>query len=596
MDKLPISESRIRQQATAESFRRGQSYAGEGAVLSLVLRGNELQAEVAGSQFEPYVVNVTFGDQDVAQARCSCPYSWGGWCKHIVAVLLMCLDEPDQIEERPRLDEILTGLDEAQLRELVLDLASHNPRLVEWIEARLSPPSNTLAHVASHAPVNARWIRDQVHGVLHSLDRMNPSEAYWHVGSVVQQVYDILDDVWQRLEVEDGRGALQVIETVTDAFVGDCWHLDDSDGHIGDFFYTLGEAWTEVALTADLTKAERQTWAERLTAWQSEIGDYGIDDAFDAAQAAFLAGWDNPRLQRVLQGEAVDSNVWGDVQPWFADELTAARLRVLDRQGRHDAYLNLARAEGQDRAYVLMLVRLGRVEDALKEGMERLQRPYMCLDAAKALYQRGDVDAALQMAEHGLSDTPREPSDFALLAEWTSQVAQEARRFELALSAAVIAFEGNPNLDSYRRLAALAGDRWAELRCELLERLSHRTAGMLPSGAVDVLLSEGLLDVAIAAAETGRYSYEVMEKVVDAAIETHPDWAATTALHQAARIIEPGDSGHYDYAITWLRRARDAYRAAGRESDWQAYLVDLRARHGRKYKLMGLLDALIART
>jgi uncharacterized Zn finger protein len=39
-----------------------------------------------------------------------------------------------------------------------------------------------------------------------------------------------------------------------------------------------------------------------------------------------------------------------------------------------------------------------------------------------------------------------------------------------------------------------------------------------------------------------------------------------------------------------LERARAAYRAAGREADWQAYLGEIRARHGRKYKLMRMLE------
>ena len=66
----------------------------------------------------------------------------------------------------------------------------------------------------------------------------------------------------------------------------------------------------------------------------------------------------------------------------------------------------------------------------------------------------------------------------------------------------------------------------------------------------------------------------------------------TEATRQADAIIEPGSAQHYDRAVRWLRHARDAYRAAGRQADWQSYLRDLRERHGRKYKLMGLLEAL----
>jgi uncharacterized Zn finger protein len=47
---------------------------------------------------------------------------------------------------------------------------------------------------------------------------------------------------------------------------------------------------------------------------------------------------------------------------------------------------------------------------------------------------------------------------------------------------------------------------------------------------------------------------------------------------------------YYHHAISWLTRARMAYQAAGREADWRAYLAEIRARHGRKYKLMRMLE------
>ena len=108
---------------------------------------------------------------------------------------------------------------------------------------------------------------------------------------------------------------------------------------------------------------------------------------------------------------------------------------------------------------------------------------------------------------------------------------------------------------------------------------------------MDVFLREGLLDDAIAALDQGG-GYAQIEQVMDAVLEHRPDWVIRTALAQADRIIEPGQARYYHHAAAWLGRARDAYRAAGRAADWEAYLRDLRARHGRKYKLMGLLDEL----
>ncbi len=51
-----LTEDAIRSLAGARSFSRGQDYYREGLVLSLVQRGDEIHARVAGSGEEPYRV------------------------------------------------------------------------------------------------------------------------------------------------------------------------------------------------------------------------------------------------------------------------------------------------------------------------------------------------------------------------------------------------------------------------------------------------------------------------------------------------------------------------------------------------------------
>jgi uncharacterized Zn finger protein len=90
-----LTETLIREESSAESFRRGQDYFDAGAVFSLIRRGEVVEAEVEGSQPEPYSVRVELDEGGVLAALCDCPYDWGGWCKHIVATLLACLHEPE---------------------------------------------------------------------------------------------------------------------------------------------------------------------------------------------------------------------------------------------------------------------------------------------------------------------------------------------------------------------------------------------------------------------------------------------------------------------------------------------------------------------
>jgi len=586
-----FSEATIRQQASAESFRRGENYYWQGAVGSLVQRGNVLQAEVEGSQYEPYRVHITFDEGGITDADCSCPYDWGGWCKHIVATLLACLEDPDEIETRSALDELLADLDREELQSLLLHLTKHDPYVADEIEGQIAllrpTPADSQTPDTSpvrRTPVDPQPIRRQVSGILHSLDRMRPSEAYWHVGGVVDQVRQLLNQVQGFIEAGDGRNALLLLEAITDEYVAGWFYLDGSDGTTGEFFSELGAIWPEAVLTTDLTSAERREWVQKLERWQGEVSDYGIEDVFEAAQAAAEHGWDYPPLQRVLQGEITSQGAWEDEPPWFADELAAARLKVLEREGRHQEYLHLAQAEGQMEPYVTMLARLGRVEEAVDEGLQYLSTPIEVLALAKALREQGELAAALRAAEHGLTLDGSKGS----LASWLCDLADGMGEPERALEAATVAFQATPSMAAYQRVQELAGQRWPELREDLLAHL-RQVSFVYSQAQVDIFLHEGLLDDAITAVEKGG-SYGLTERAMDAVIEHRPDWVIKAARQQAERIMDAGKAKYYHRAVNWLDKAHLAYCAAGREAEWQAYLGQIRTRHGRKYKLMGMLE------
>ena len=92
-------------------------------------------------------------------------------------------------------------------------------------------------------------------------------------------VLELAEQARPQIEAGDGNGALAILEAVTDEFVTGWTDLDDSDGDAQGLFDDLSALWAEAILTADLTPAERQTWAERLAGWQAEAAEYGIDTA-----------------------------------------------------------------------------------------------------------------------------------------------------------------------------------------------------------------------------------------------------------------------------------------------------------------------------
>ena len=132
-----LSIANIRAYSDAQSFTRGETYYAQGAVVSLVLREQRLQAAVEGNDPVPYRVQILFDPGGITAATCTCPYDWGGWCKHIVATLLTCLHQPEAIVQRPPLTPQLGTLSADQLRQLlqfsvgrgILAMLSHCSRI-----------------------------------------------------------------------------------------------------------------------------------------------------------------------------------------------------------------------------------------------------------------------------------------------------------------------------------------------------------------------------------------------------------------------------------------------------------------------------------
>lgn len=580
MEMSDLTEALIARHASAEILRRGDEYRRRGAVETPVKRGDTITAEVKGSDAQPYRVTVRLGADDIAEARCTCPYEWGGWCKHVAAVLLLCAHAPELVDEQPPLDALLADLDREALAGLLLRLLERHPYLVD--EAALLAQSGAPA--PSPAP-DARLIRRQVRAALRG------AGDYGYGGGALYALDEPLQAARMRVEAGDGRGALVMMEALTEEFVDGWTEMEDEEGEWGDFFGTLGDVWTEAILSADLTPKERAAWEKRLAAWARSLDDYGEGEGLGAAAEAARRGWDDPALARVLRGEAEeDGEEDFDEEDDHADALNAARGRVLERQGRWEEALRLAAWSGAHGRAAALLVTLGRHAEAEDYAARRLAGADEFLTIARKLQEAGENERALRVAERGLDGEERGYAAKHELAAWLRDRAEERGQADLALRAATVAVRERPDLADWQRLPPLAGSGWPNLRRDLLAELKRGQRFDL-SGTVDILLHEGLTGDALAAVKDS-YDHRLIGRVVDAAATTFPDEVIPICRAQAESIMDGGKSSHYQTAARWLERARTAYRAANREAEWRTYLDDLKARHRRKYTLLPLLKAL----
>jgi len=89
---MNLPTEQIRHLCTSEIFDRAVNYREEGRLDRIDRFDETLSAAVQGSQPSPYEVDIDFEsgriDAEHIDAPCTCPYDWGGYCKHIIAVLL----------------------------------------------------------------------------------------------------------------------------------------------------------------------------------------------------------------------------------------------------------------------------------------------------------------------------------------------------------------------------------------------------------------------------------------------------------------------------------------------------------------------------
>ena len=181
-----ITEDQIRDRCTKPVFARGEGYFYNEAIENAIFHDSTLSATCQGSEDTPYRVSVALTPTGIADAECSCPYDWGGDCKHIVALLLTYIHEPDEIHS---VEPILTAMAEkprATLLRVISELLKREPTLVPIVktyadnaaesEFRDTPTPSASTIVASATTTAYREQIDRLFGngflEQHQLDKV----------------------------------------------------------------------------------------------------------------------------------------------------------------------------------------------------------------------------------------------------------------------------------------------------------------------------------------------------------------------------------------------------------------------------------------
>ena len=566
--------------------------------MEVTRRGNLIAAEVEGSDYEPYRVQVTLADYGIGDTTCTCPYDWGGICKHIVAALLAAIHEPETITEKPPIATLLADLTAEHLRQILLAVAEMGPEFADAVErevARLRdrPITPTAAAAATPLPaVDLGAVSREIRKDFRLAGKGdNFKRGYYdeYAGMEVDPdeiLEPHLEKMQELLDGGDVSTAVDLISTIIDAYIDGLTELDGVYEYNQDVLYeaelTLGAVLAEVLLSLELTPKEQKKWLDKIEEWAEGLSDLEI------AETAVQHGWTYPPLVAAMQGHLTDMGAWADEVPDYFEELAQARLRILARQGRTQEYLHLAEAEGQVTLYVNMMAQSGDVGQAVVEAQGYLLYPTDVLTVAHILVARGKIEAALTVAEHGLN--LEHTSGKVELARWLREQATAVGNQPLALKAAQAAFSGSYELADYTAVKQLAGSDWPTIQQPLLATLA-KSGGA--SRKVAIYLHEKMLTQAMQALDKdGFWLDRELRQVVEATSEQYPDWGIQKYQQRAEAIMDAGKAGAYETAIAWLGDARAIYQQHNRLPEWQRYLDAVLQTHHRKYKLVPLLRAI----
>ncbi|MFN6526276.1 SWIM zinc finger domain-containing protein [Nostoc sp. ChiSLP03a] len=579
-----ISEFTIRRHANAKSFQRGEAYYNAGAVNAVIQRGHQLQADVVGTEARPYHVNLNFDSSGLTSVKCTCAYDYEGWCKHIVATMLVCARNSENIEQRPTLEELLNRLNYIETQRLLQELVAEYPPLIEAIDRHVSwmtnPADNqtTLKFVRRNT-LDPAPFRRQVRQILK--DTVRYFEEGYEDDPIGEDLLSVVQTAVDFSERGEGENAIAILEAITSTCAENWDDVAEYGAENDEVVAELNNAWCEAILSTELTPEEKVDIQINLEAWQDEWNaDFGL------VMEALRQGWDYPPLVQVLQGNITERGAWEEDVPDYADDLALIRLKILERQERYQEYLYLAEAEGQTQQYLTMLGRLGRVEEAIDAAQTQMNSMEEAFALAKTLNVQGALHQALNIAESGLNLSGNCQYELGI---WTSDLAIELGNSKAALLAIKAAFQVKPSLVDYQKMAELAGENWGSVKTDLLRIIRTCNGWGTESTKVDIFLHEGLIDDAIAIAnELSSDRSELIHRVMDAAIFHNPGWVIANARRRAEKIMDAGKAEYYYYAVEWLKKARNAYLKSGKKADWLSYRENLMQTHARKRKLMGM--------
>ena len=562
-----LNEGAISAWVGSRSFQRGRSYFKGEDIFETRRQGNTLKALCQGSRPQPYRLWVAGSDEGIKEAHCSCPVGGGGHCKHVGALLLTWLHQPDVFRTVEDPDANLERRSKSELIALIKQMLEVQPDLETLLESALPADSrsSTLVDLETYRQQAAAAFRRSINDwdwggaggikvVLGAGDNFLAQSDHANAGIVYQAVAQEVFEHFEMMMHGDDEYVYDVVNRCTQG-LGNCLAAGDGDA-----------AARERALQALFD----------IFCSDLDYGGYGLgEDAdelmlkhADAAEKSLIAGWVRAAiLSATGEYDGYKRQAYGSL--------------LLDLEADHlddDAFLEISRESGLLDDLVDRLLTLGRLDEALAEAGRA--RDTELLNLAKLFSAHGDGHAVEPLVAGRI-----EKNNDDGLTLWLKDQYEERGELDEALALAQQQLEQQPSLAAYQGVRELSQRLgiWYRSRSKLLTKW---TAAGQYGLLTDIYLEEGAIDLALQTARkydqtASYYAADRLLLVAQAAEETRPQAAIEIYLERAEELIADRGRERYQQACTYLTTVRDLYRQMSQERAWTGVMAELRERHER---------------
>ena len=549
-----FSEADLQHLTDEGSFTRGKSYYKNNHISETSLREGTLVGHCEGSREEAYRVEVKLvpasqgGTEIIGDWICGCPR--GGFCKHVVALLLTWIYKPQAFEIRPPLASLLNDKNREDLVALITEMVQRQPELENLVELLAALPSLNSTAVGQKTRQSQQVDPNNIRRQVKAAFRNGGNE--WGAGRIIAEELSSIVELGDKFAgAGQWRNAQTIYATIaTEATDEDVVGIDEE----GDIGVAVGDCAVGLANCLDaqpgLSGPEKLDGSERLelikTLW--DLWNYERNfGEFETDLAEVIAGNVTNEERRTVEGWVRQQMKPGtDFSSKYQNEYLVNFLATLKKSANFsdEDLLQEYRQVGLYEKLTSKLMELGRTDEAIIIAREKMTEQMEVLHFTTGLVDHKLVAEAFQLAlekltdssavtgfaehiltldkarvwteqalalvENRLSTAERKASlpkaDYKLGYEieryrnWLSQKYLDYGKVEKANNLELIRFEARPDLATYqgvRTAAQLPGqprDLWPNLRPRLLQTL-EKQANL--SVLIEIYLEEGQVEQAL---------------------------------------------------------------------------------------------------